>query len=92
MRLVDDWRNWYKMWSVRVTALFSIALSAALAFPDDALAVWGMLPPEFQFIGENQKKWVGVAFFALFMASRFLKQKKLNCEKTDDAKNNDAPE
>lgn len=83
MKLIDDWRNWWKFWSIRIAAIFSVVITALLSFPEYAIQVWGMLPSDFQFVADQYKPFVGVVLFALLAASRLVKQKKLDCEKDD---------
>lgn len=61
-RLVDDWRQAWKWWSVRVSA-FGIALSGAwVALPADTRA---LIPGA---------QWIGLALFALTIAARLIDQ------------------
>lgn len=46
MKLVDEWRNAWRWWSVQLNVLGSALLSALLAFPDIAQQIWLGLPDE----------------------------------------------
>ena len=46
MRLLPDWRQAWRWWSVRVSALGALLAAIALLAPDVVGAVWAALPPE----------------------------------------------
>lgn len=44
--LIDECVNWWRMWSVRLAAVGSIAVGYVLASPDVLLSTINALPPE----------------------------------------------
>lgn len=45
-RLVDDWRNAWRWWSVRIAALFGVVATYLLAAPETLVQVINSLPAE----------------------------------------------
>lgn len=46
MRLLPNWRQAWRWWSVRVSALGALLAAIALLAPDVVGAVWSALPPD----------------------------------------------
>lgn len=44
--LIQNWRQAWRWWSVRVSALGALLTALLLAAPDLAIALWQALPPE----------------------------------------------
>ena len=86
LKLIPNWRDAWKMWSIRLAALGTALMTLVIGFPDAALSVWAILPAEFKtFIPEGMMQYVGLAIFALSIAARLIKQPALHApEKTDD--------
>ena len=78
LELIEDWRNFWRFWSVRLGIVGSALTAALVAFPDVALSAWAMLPADLKaFLPERYMPLFGVAVFVLSMAARVVKQNKL---------------
>lgn len=78
MQLIDNARQWWRLWSIRLNALGLAILGWVQFDPVSALAVWNMLPYEARrVLPPNFLMIVGMALFALSMLSRLLAQPKL---------------
>lgn len=84
MKLIDDWRNWWKFWSIRLAAVYSAVFAYLWAFPEVAIQAYGMLPDEFKFVPPQMAPVIGLVMFFLISAPRMIKQKKLDCDKEDN--------
>jgi hypothetical protein len=79
MRLIDDWKDAWKFWSVQLGILGTVLTSVLLASPDAALMAWGAFPDEFkQFIPPHWMPFIGVGIFACSMVARVIQQQKLH--------------
>lgn len=79
MKLIDDWKNGLKFWSVRLGVIGTIVASIFIAVPDAAIFAWNLLPLEFKSaIPERYMPMIGVSVFFLSMIARFIKQTKLH--------------
>lgn len=77
-RLIDECRDWWKLWSVRLNAL-GLALMAWIAFdPVPILYVWNLLPREIRVLLPSELLAViGALLFALSLVARLVKQPRL---------------
>lgn len=83
MKLVPNWREGWRMWSIRLNALGTFLMGWILVWPESALTLWqlvpaearSVLPPRFVMI-------VPLICFALATGARVIKQRKLNAPKT----------
>lgn len=74
-RLVDDWRNWHRWWSMRLNALGLAILTWVQFDPVGVLYVWSLMPDEVRFIlPPRVLVFVGLGLFALSMIARVVKQ------------------
>lgn len=48
MKLIDDWRSWWRMWSVRISALATAVWAYLLVNPDMLEQVLSAIPPEWR--------------------------------------------
>jgi hypothetical protein len=70
MKLISGWRNWWKLWSVRLN-IAGIVLIAA----EQMLTLWPIVPAETRAL---IPAWLPLPFFALAALARVIKQEKLN--------------
>lgn len=85
MKLVDNWKDWWKMWTVRINVLIGLLLTAVSQFPEVFMQVWVLLPMQIQ---ESITTTEGVTYafiVALVVSSlaRLLKQEKLHKKDED---------
>lgn len=80
--LIDDARNWWRLWSVRLNML-GLAIMSYIAFdPSAVLVVINMMPaPVRSALPDRIELIVGGLIFALAMISRLVVQPRL--EKRD---------
>ncbi|RSV15204.1 hypothetical protein CA235_09725 [Sphingomonas sp. ABOLF] len=72
---IIDWRQVWRWWSVRVSALGALLFALLTAFPDQALALWMNLPAEIRGrIPDNVEHAITAALFAAVMIVRLIPQ------------------
>jgi hypothetical protein len=73
--LVDDARNWWRWWSMRLNALGLAILAWVQIDPVSVLYVWAMMPEEVKAVLPPRiLVFVGLGLFALSMIARVVKQ------------------
>lgn len=84
MKLVPNWKDWWKMWSIRLNILFGFILIAIAQFPETFIQLWVLLPQEFkdQIMTIEGISTVFVAALILSSVARLIKQFK--SEKDDN--------
>ncbi len=74
--LKSNWRQAWRWWSVRVSALGALLYTLLLAFPDFVLELWALLPQEVVAqLPAHVAGVVPIAFFVAAIAARVLKQR-----------------
>lgn len=77
--LIENWRECWRFWSVRLAAVGTAITGLLVAFPDAALAAWAILPHELKSsIPPQYMPLIGVVVFALSIVARLVKQKNLH--------------
>lgn len=85
LELIEDWRNFWRFWSVRLGVIGSALTGWLVAFPDQALQAWALLPADLKaYLPERYMPLVGVAIFVLSLIARAIKQKKLEPKGAED--------
>lgn len=78
MKLISQWKSFWRMWSIRFNAIGVALLGYIAVSPEIVLHAWNMLPMELkQVIPPNYMVWITVILFVLAMISRVVKQEKL---------------
>lgn len=85
MKLVDNWKDWWKMWTIRINIIFGILLTILAQFPEVFMQLWVIVPEQ---IKESIMITEGVTcafIIALVISSvaRLIKQEKLHSKKED---------
>lgn len=76
--LIEDWRDFWRFWSVRLAAVGTAITGLLVAFPDAALAAWAILPHELKSsIPPQYMPLIGVVVFALSIVARLIRQDSL---------------
>lgn len=77
-RLVDECRDWWRWWSVRLNAI-GLAIMGWLAFdPVSLLYVWNLLPRDVRnLLPDLPVTAIGAALFALALIARLVRQPKI---------------
>lgn len=79
IRLIAYWREWWKLWSLRLGALGTAVSGILIASPDAALYVWNLMPSDLKAtIPPDYTPFIGVFIFVMSMFARLVKQEKLN--------------
>lgn len=92
VELIDDWRLFWRFWSVRLGIIGTALTGALVAFPDAALYAWNLLPSDLKAaIPERYVPLIGVAVFVLSLLARLIKQQRpepkgVNEDETDGTK------
>jgi len=85
MKLIEQWRSFWRMWSLRFTALGTVLLGLITASPDIITLAWANLPVEMKaYIPEQYLMYITIALFVLGMVSRIIKQEKIPTVKAED--------
>ena len=78
LELIEDWRNFWRFWSVRLGIVGSAVTAVLIAFPDVALSAWAMMPGDLKAaIPERYMPLIGVVIFVASLIARAIKQTKL---------------
>ena len=78
IELIEDWRNFWRFWSVRLGIVGSAITGVLIAFPDVALSAWAMMPADLKsVIPERYMPLIGVGIFVASLIARAIKQTKL---------------
>lgn len=78
LQLIEDWRNFWRFWSVRLGIVGSAITGVLIAFPDVALSAWAMMPADLKSaIPERYMPLIGVVIFVASLIARAIKQTKL---------------
>ena len=87
LELIEDWHNFWRFWSVRLGIIGSALTGFLVAFPDQALQVWAMLPADLKaYLPERYMPLVGVSIFVLSLIAHAVKQTKLQPKGAEDDK------
>ena len=90
LELIEDWRNFWRFWSVRLGIIGSAITGVLIEFPDVALSAWAMMPADLKSaIPEHYMPLIGVVIFVASLIARAIKQTKLE---TKGVKNDKQPE
>lgn len=84
-QLIEHWRVWYKLWSVRLTAIGTVLAGWFMASPDAFLNVWLMLPQELKdVLPPDVVKFIPIFILVAGTFARVVKQNKLPQVNADD--------
>lgn len=77
MRLINDWKASWRLWSVRLSALGATLVAFLLAFPDEALAVWNAMPADIQaLLPEQTGRLLSLILFVSTIVARIVRQRR----------------
>ena len=80
--MVDDAKNCWKWWSVRVDAIGILFGGYFMIFPGVAMDIWTQFPPDLKaLIPAQWTQAISVGLLVISLIVRTLKQKKLESEK-----------
>jgi len=86
MKLINDWRESWKFWSIRLGLIGTALTSIFLAAPEAALYAWAALPSDLKsLINPEVIKFIGVAILVLSFIARVIRQTKLEAENERNA-------
>lgn len=78
MKLIDDWKQAWKLWSVQLGTVGVALQTAFLTWGELPLTMWNMLPDALQsLVPERFAFLLPVVFFAAGGIARLIKQPKL---------------
>lgn len=79
LEIIDDARDGWKFWSVRLNVLGSLLLGLLTIWPESALYFWGAMPGEVKsLLPDSYAQFIALFIFLMSIAARFLKQRKLD--------------
>lgn len=80
---VAHWRLIFRQWSFWLGVIGAAVTSALLALPELALQAWALMPPDLKSaIPERYMPFIGVGIFVLGLVAKFIKQAKLEAERS----------
>ena len=87
MKLIDDWKESYKLLTVKLGAILSGFFTLLILFSERLLVVWNAIPQQYKdMIPDNAAAWVGGIVAIAMTLARLKKQPELHGgdnEKTD---------
>lgn len=91
MKLIDNWKDWWKMWSIRVNVLIGLGIAVAANFPETFLHLWVLVPAELQqqLMSVEGASFAIMATLVISSIARLVKQEKLHT-KTEETEEKDA--
>lgn len=79
MKLIPQWRKFWRMTSIQIQAAALAFFSYLTAVPDAAIQLWGLLPVDLrESLPPTYVKWFGVALIGLGIVARLVHQPKLS--------------
>ncbi|QXT34345.1 hypothetical protein KV697_10915 [Sphingomonas sanguinis] len=75
MKPIPNWRQAWRLWSVRVSAFGAVLFAFLLAAPDQVQAIWNALPPDVQAAIPNSKT-LALAISVAVTIARVLQQRE----------------
>lgn len=91
LQLIEDWRNFWRFWSVRLGIVGSAITGVLIAFPDVALLAWAIMPADLKSaIPERYMPLIGVVIFVASLIARAIKQTKLQPKGVENDKQPEA--
>ena len=83
MKLVPNWKEWWKMWSIRLNIVFGVILVILSQFTETFLHLWFLLPQEMKDQAMTIEGFVTMFIVMLVVSSvaRLIQQTKLNKDK-----------
>lgn len=77
MKLIDGWRQAWRLWSVRLSALGAILTGWAALAPDALLQLWQLLPDELHaLVPERVAGVIPTLLFVAAIVARLIPQPK----------------
>jgi hypothetical protein len=77
MRLIDNWKDAGRLWSVRLSAAGALLLTLLLAFPDVALTAWNAMPDDMRvLLPEQTSRMISIALFVATIVARVVRQRR----------------
>lgn len=86
MALINNWRESWKFWSIRLGVVGTIFTSVFLAAPEAAIYAWAAMPSDLKtLINPDAIKYIGIAILVLSFIARVIKQTELEAENERNA-------
>ncbi|USU06281.1 hypothetical protein NF699_06370 [Sphingomonadaceae bacterium OTU29LAMAA1] len=77
MKLIDGWRQSWRLWSVRLSAIGAVLMGWAALTPDALLQAWNALPDDVQaLVPEQVGKAIPFLLFLAALVARLIPQPK----------------
>lgn len=84
MKLIDNWKQSWKMWSVRLSALGASIMGMFLYFPEWTLYLFNAMPKEVRdLLPDNLALFLAMIVFIGTAISRIVKQEKLEKDRKE---------
>lgn len=84
LKLIDQWRSFWRMWSMRLNAVGLAILGYITVSPEIITQAWYALPADMKnMLPPNYLMWISVGLFALGLIARVIKQESIPKGPTD---------
>lgn len=78
IKLIPNWRESWKMWSVRLSAVGASIMSIFIYFPESSLFLYNAMPYEVKkLLPDNIALFIALIVFVGTAIARMVKQKKV---------------
>lgn len=79
MKLINDWKDWWRWWSLRLTAMGAMVSGYLIANPDIAVTMWMSMPEDIRsYMPAQYMPLIGLIIVGVGQVARFLKQNQPN--------------
>lgn len=76
--LISNWKDWWRLWSIRLSVLGTAVLIFFEGFPDVAFSVWASIPDDLKSVLPVEfAKYLGYGLIAASWVARTIRQFKL---------------
>lgn len=76
--LISNWKDWWRLWSIRLSILGTAVLIFFEGFPDVAFSVWASIPDDLKSVLPVEfAKYLGYGLIAASWVARTIRQFKL---------------
>jgi len=78
IRLIENWQDCYKFWSLQLSTLGTVIVGLFVAYPEAAIYTWSLMPGEFKAsIPAQFMPLIGVSVLVLSIIARVVRQESL---------------
>lgn len=76
MKLVENWKQSWRWWSIHLAAIGAAITGTIIAAPESILKAWALLPADMQASLKAYHGYIALAAFCLAIVARLIEQPK----------------